>query len=230
MDRGLHSKKPSVMNRIGMVVGIILPIVISGFLGVAGTTFWYKDHPIIHTSVEYKVAKPPETADRIASIRALAKELEANGYNDIQIAAIAGNIYGESYGDSEALEAGKSTAMPDKDDMDAVRAWAHANNAGIGMLQWTADRMDSLLDYAKTDKAHRKWYDPALQTDYLLTELESDSYWTKYKDGFWNATSVTDATKAMEEGFVRPLDPQKSYKRRAKAALQVWSAMQLGEL
>lgn len=196
-------------------------------VGVVGASVWWYAHPRVETVT--KTIQPPVTADEVDGIRTLVSDLVADGgLNQMTIAAIAGNVYGESLGDTTVLEQNGSDTPDNLDDADAVREWAKQHNAGIGLLQWTGDRTESLLEYAA--QQGEPWYDAKVQSEYLLKELRTSSYWTTSSDGFWNPTGVREATTIMEEGFVRPADPEASIERRTEAALQVYSALQLGTI
>lgn len=217
-------------NALGRIVGIVAWVLgIAMMLGIgaaAASAYWFT-HPRVVTVT--KTLEAPLTADQIPGINRLMHDLQKQGLPEMTIAAIAGNVYGESAGETSILESKDTDSTPDMTDMDAVEQWAAENGTGVGMLQWTGDRTHTLMDYARGQG--KAWDDADLQTEYLLRELHDPAYWTSTDtEGFWHPTSVVEATRIMEEHFVRPADPEKSLKRRAQAALEVYGALQLENL
>lgn len=214
----------------GLIMAVVVSLAVGGATGALAAREHYHRNPYVVTRTIKVMATIPKTADEIDGIKSLVKDLKAQGMDQIRIAAIAGNVYGESDGDSNALEAAKNPGSLDINDLNAVKTWVKGNTAGVGLLQWTGDRADGLFAFVDNDGLHRQWNDASLQTDYLKLELNDYSLWTVDPDGFWTAPDVASATKALEEGFIRPSEPEKSLQRRTKAALQVYSALQLGTL
>lgn len=211
---------------VGIVAAFLGVMVVLGIGAGAASAYWFA-HPRVVTIKE--TLDPPLTADQVSGIKRLMNDLQKQGLPEMTIAAIAGNVYGESGGETSILESKNTDSTPDMSDMDAVEQWAAENGTVVGMLQWTGDRTHTLMDYAR--EQGKTWDDADLQTEYLLRELHDPSYWTSTDtDGFWHPTSVVEATRIMEEDFVRPAEPEKSLPRRTKAALEVYSALQMESL
>ena len=107
--------------------------------------------------------------------------LKAAGYSDIQTAAIIGNIYQESGLNPARVE---------------------SNGEGIGLVQWSFGRKQSLINYASSKGVD--WSDLETQLEFLVSELDSKQFYQPYKDTFMNPYSVSEATEAFCFGFERP--------------------------
>lgn len=107
--------------------------------------------------------------------------LKAAGYSDIQTAAIIGNIYQESGLNPARVE---------------------SNGEGIGLVQWSFGRKQSLINYASSKGVD--WSDLETQLEFLVDELDSKQFYQPYKDSFMNPYSVNEATEAFCFGFERP--------------------------
>ena len=107
--------------------------------------------------------------------------LKAAGYSDIQTAAIIGNIYQESGLNPARVE---------------------SNGEGIGLVQWSFGRKQSLINYASSKG--KDWSDLESQLEFLVSELDSKQFYQPYKDTFMNPYSVSEATEAFCFGFERP--------------------------
>ena len=107
--------------------------------------------------------------------------LKAAGYSDIQTAAIIGNIYQESGLNPARVE---------------------SNGEGIGLVQWSFGRKQSLINYASSKGVD--WSDLEIQLEFLVSELDSKQFYQPYKDTFMNPYSVSEATEAFCFGFERP--------------------------
>lgn len=121
--------------------------------------------------------------------------LIGQGYSEITVAGLMGNIHQESGGFSPAIvESGNS-------------------GEGIGLCQWSYSRRDKLEAYASA--MGKDWSDVDLQLQYLLMELQGGSEYAE--DGFngdnihrnqWeNATTPEEAAIAFQYGFERATTP-----------------------
>ena len=110
----------------------------------------------------------------------ICKYLRGKGVPDMTIAAICGNIFGESGYLPEAVE---------------------GNGEGHGICQWSFGRKLALYAYAKEkDKA---WTDINLQLDFLWNEIESD--YAATFEATKAQTSVREATIMWHDGFEKSL-------------------------
>lgn len=107
--------------------------------------------------------------------------LKAAGYSDIQVAGIIGNLYQESGLNPARVE---------------------SNGEGIGLVQWSFGRKQSLINYASSKG--KDWTDLESQLEFLVSELDSKQFYQPYKDTFMNPYSVNEATEAFCFGFERP--------------------------
>ena len=107
--------------------------------------------------------------------------LKAAGYSDIQVAGIIGNLYQESGLNPARVE---------------------SNGEGIGLVQWSFGRKQSLINYASSKGVD--WSDLEIQLEFLVSELDSKQFYQPYKDTFMNPYSVSEATEAFCFGFERP--------------------------
>lgn len=107
--------------------------------------------------------------------------LKDAGYTDIQVAGIIGNLYQESGLNPARVE---------------------SNGEGIGLVQWSFGRKQSLINYASSKGVD--WSDLETQLEFLVDELDSKQFYQPYKDSFMNPYSVNEATEAFCFGFERP--------------------------
>lgn len=107
--------------------------------------------------------------------------LKAAGYSDIQVAGIIGNLYQESGLNPARVE---------------------SNGEGIGLVQWSFGRKQSLINYASSKG--KDWSDLESQLEFLVSELDSKQFYQPYKDTFEKPYSVDEATEAFCFGFERP--------------------------
>lgn len=107
--------------------------------------------------------------------------LKAAGYSDIQVAGIIGNLYQESGLNPARVE---------------------SNGEGIGLVQWSFGRKQSLINYASSKG--KDWSDLESQLEFLVSELDSKQFYQPYKDTFMNPYSVNEATETFCFGFERP--------------------------
>lgn len=107
--------------------------------------------------------------------------LKAAGYSDIQVAGIIGNLYQESGLNPARVE---------------------SNGEGIGLVQWSFGRKQSLINYASSKG--KDWTDLESQLEFLVSELDSKQFYQPYKDTFMNPYSVNEATETFCFGFERP--------------------------
>lgn len=107
--------------------------------------------------------------------------LKSAGYSDIQVAGIIGNLYQESGLNPARIE---------------------SNGEGIGLVQWSFGRKQSLINYASSKG--KDWSDLESQLEFLVSELDSKQFYQPYKDTFMNPYSVNEATEAFCFGFERP--------------------------
>ncbi len=107
--------------------------------------------------------------------------LKDAGYTDIQVAGIIGNLYQESGLNPARVE---------------------SNGEGIGLVQWSFGRKQSLINYASSKGVD--WSDLETQLEFLVDELDSKQFYQPYKDSFMNPYSVSEATEAFCFGFERP--------------------------
>ena len=115
--------------------------------------------------------------------------LVEQGYSEISVAGIMGNIDGESGFRPGAIE---------------------GNGEGYGLCQWSFGRKTKLINYAKSKG--KEWKDEDIQIEFLMKEIKKGSSYfqmsgTHYGytyDSWRNAKSVEEATKAFMAVFERP--------------------------
>lgn len=121
--------------------------------------------------------------------------LIGQGYSEVAVAGLMGNIHQESGGFNAAIvENGGS-------------------GEGIGLCQWSYGRRDKLEAYAQA--MGKDWTDVDLQLDYLLMELQGGSDYAEdgfngsstYRNQWENAATPEDAAIAFEYGFERASTP-----------------------
>lgn len=134
---------------------------------------------------------------------AVALFLKEKGLDNVQIAAIMGNISAESGFDTGSLEKGT----------------ANSEDGGHGLLQWTGGRWTSLKNLAA--EMGRDWSDIEVQLELLWREIEGSwsgnyvvnvgstdpPYPTRVsgtKAGFFGTDDVATATSELCYGFIRP--------------------------
>lgn len=231
---GRHVRKEEglrgVIYRCSDSIIIVLMIIFMMIITVVGMKTWYAMHPVVKTVTVTVKAEPAPRADENKTIRELVRYLKRDrpDLDDVHVASIAGNVWGESNGGWNSIESGRSNTTPDLNDNSSVRKWAESNGTGIGVLQWTDSRMKELIDMA--DSSHEKWSDPDVQTRFLVSELDDKSKWTGSNDEWKKAGDVKTATNAMLDDFVRPADPDQSRSKRMNGALDVYKALQNGTI
>lgn len=120
--------------------------------------------------------------------------LKANGLSDIAVAAVMGNIYGESAFNPLAVE---------------------SNGEGIGLCQWSFGRKEQLIKYAESKGT--TWQDVNTQIEFLLGEINKNggangyakfqmgvTYYGYNYESWCNGTDLDTATKAFMAVFERP--------------------------
>lgn len=121
--------------------------------------------------------------------------LISNGYSEIAVAGVMGNIHQESGGfNPDIVENGGS-------------------GEGIGLIQWSFGRRDKLEAYAQA--MGKPWSDVDLQLDYLLMELQGGSEYAEdgwngsrqHQQNWENAETVEEAAIIFEDGFERAGTP-----------------------
>lgn len=234
MHMGRHARKEKGLRGAVYMhsdsIIVVLMVLIMMIVTVIGMKAWYTMHPVVKTVTVTVKAKPTPRADEDKTIRELVRSLKKDrpDLDDVHVASIAGNVWGESNGDWNSIELGRSNTTPDLNDNSSVRKWAESNGTGIGVLQWTDSRMKELVDMA--DSSHEKWSDPDVQTRFLIHELDDQSKWTGGNDGWVKANDVKTATNTMLDDFVRPSDPDQSRIKRINGALDVYKALQNGTI
>ena len=128
--------------------------------------------------------------------------LIGQGYSEISVAGLMGNIHQESGGFNPAIvENGGS-------------------GEGIGLIQWSYGRRKKLENYAAAMGNH--WTDVNIQLDYLLMELRGGS---EYAEDGWNgasdarqqwenATNIEEATRIFSKEFERPNEKYENIENR----------------
>lgn len=251
--------KNQVKHKAGRVILIIMLIVF--IIGCMFTSFkiggftrdkYYHDNPVIQKVTDTIINPTPMDRETMKSLVKTLQALDGSKTDNVHIAAIAGVIYGESKGDSTALErtdgskpdnceVNDSTGSSKNCSNDAIMKWVQSGAHGIGILQWTGDRAVKYLNYA--DNNGSKWDDLNTQVSYLLIELDDVNQWREPLDDngnvgingqagldrFNNATDVSTASKSLLLGFVRPAKPNDSYWMRLRAALDAYSWIQINE-
>lgn len=121
--------------------------------------------------------------------------LVGQGYDEIAVAGLMGNIHQESGGFNPAIvENGGS-------------------GEGIGLIQWSFGRRKQLENYAASQGKH--WSDVDLQLDFLLMELTpGGSRYANFQfipssayEQWKNASSPEEAARIFSEAFERPGTP-----------------------
>lgn len=124
--------------------------------------------------------------------------LRNEGFSEIAVAGVMGNIYGESGFNPEAIE---------------------STGEGYGLCQWSYDRKKQLIEYANSKGV--EWTDVDIQIDFLITEIKGTGPATGYasaqmnysnegytKSNWENATTVKESTIAFCYVFERPGNPR----------------------
>ena len=223
--------KPSWRRRSEAMLPVLLATCLA--LGPAamvgyGSTLWWKNHPVTVKKTETVIREvAPKTAADDENIMAVARTLTTAGYTDLQASAVCGSLWAESHGQVDALEKGVSDGAPADRTNSAVREWAKTHAGGVGLMQWTGDRAAALLDWM--DSNGKDWRSVDAQAEFLLVELKDPAQWTVDRNEWLQAADVESAASAIEDGFVRPADPDSSRVERSKAALAVYSSLQTGK-
>lgn len=246
-------------HKAGRAILIIMLIVF--IIGCMFTSFkiggftrdkYYHDNPIIQKVTNTIINPTPMDRETMQSLVKTLQSLDGSKTDNVHIAAIAGVIYGESKGDSTALERtdGSKPENCEVDDTtgssrncgnDVIMKWVQSGTHGIGILQWTGDRAVKYLNYANSNGS--KWDDLNTQVNYLLIELNDVNQWREPLDDngnvgingqagldrFNNANDVSTASKSLLLGFVRPAKPNDSYWMRLRAALDAYNWIQINE-
>lgn len=108
------------------------------------------------------------------------------GYSEVAVAGLMGNIHQESGGFNPAAVQNASSG------------------AGIGLCQWSGDRRTKLENYAK--KLGKDWSDVDVQLSFLVKEIEGGGF-IGHKNEWKNAETPQDAAIAFEKGFERAGKP-----------------------
>lgn len=146
-----------------------------------------------------QVAEEPKVDNRTTEQK-IWDFLKANGYTDIQTAAIIGNLYQESGLNPSRVEYG--------------------TGEGIGLVQWSFGRKQQLKDYCSAKGVD--WKDLNSQLEFLVKELNSSQFHKKHKTTFNNPYSVDQATEAFCWGFERPNAKKANMAYRQKMAWQAY--------
>lgn len=130
--------------------------------------------------------------DAAANAKQIFDFLKSKGLNDIQAAAICGNIEAESeYNPSAKNEIG-----------------------AIGICQWLNDRATKLQSLASSKG--KNWNDLSIQLEYLWSEIGPGGYYNQFVQAMANQ-SIEDAVVTWEKGFEVSGDTA-SYPRRIASA------------
>ena len=130
--------------------------------------------------------------DAAANAKQIFDFLKSKGLNDIQAAAICGNIEAESeYNPSAKNEIG-----------------------AIGICQWLNDRATKLQELASSKG--KNWNDLSVQLEYLWSEIGPGGYYNQFVQAMANQ-SIEDAVVTWEKGFEVSGDTA-SYPRRIASA------------
>lgn len=130
--------------------------------------------------------------DAAANAKQIFDFLKSKGLNDIQAAAICGNIEAESeYNPSAKNEIG-----------------------AIGICQWLNDRATKLQSLASSKG--KNWNDLSIQLEYLWSEIGPGGYYNQFVQAMTNQ-SIEDAVVTWEKGFEVSGDTA-SYPRRIASA------------
>lgn len=130
--------------------------------------------------------------DAAANAKQIFDFLKSKGLNDIQAAAICGNIEAESeYNPSAKNEIG-----------------------AIGICQWLNDRAAKLQSLASSKG--KNWDDLSVQLEYLWSEIGPGGYYNQFVQAMANQ-SIEDAVVTWEKGFEVSGDTA-SYPRRIASA------------
>lgn len=140
--------------------------------------------------------------------------LREKGVNDVQIAAICGNIFGESGYNPESVEYDENGNEKE----------------GHGLCQWSYDRKNQLYKYAASKE--KDWKDINVQLDFLWAELKREGDATSYTNRqlnwsqFEDVSDVEEATKFFEKQFERSLNG--CGQNRIDEAKRVYEQLQSG--
>lgn len=135
--------------------------------------------------------------------------LDTCGYDQVHVAAIMGNMYGESGYSSTVTQGGESPeACLDPDN----------GSVGFGLCGWTAVGHKRAL-YKLAEERGGSVLDMDIQLEHLKNYLSTGF------DAFFAASTVEDATYRFLMDFENPLDPMDSLKKRTDEAQRVYEAL-----
>lgn len=124
-------------------------------------------------------------------------DLKGMRLNRKLIAALLGNIYGESGARWDSCEGfGANSSMGNAE----IRKYITNRGPGLGVVQWTGSRAFALLDLANS--MNKKWSDPAVQVQMMIDEL-SGGYSATFKKADAQK-DVAGATWVLEDEYERP--------------------------
>lgn len=147
------------------------------------------------------------------------------GVSGKMVAGILGNFMHESHLNPKSVEG--ITGEPSEKEMKAHEKRHEDYHTGLGLGQWSYERNDMLVDFAKKKK--KDWWDIGVQLDFMVTEdSASDKFKELAKDASEdideNVDSFHDTWEAGgNEAYTNGKDP--SIKDRKKYAKQIWKYM-----
>ena len=133
------------------------------------------------------------SGDAAANAKQIFDFLKSKGLNDIQAAAICGNIEAESGYNPSSVNSGSGAK---------------------GLCQWYQDRATKLDQLAQSKG--KKWDDLSVQLEYLWSEIGPGGYYNQFVQAMANQ-SIEDAVVTWEKGFEVSGDTA-SYPRRIASA------------
>ena len=139
--------------------------------------------------------------NRLGDIKTVYTTLKnKTGLDDNSIYGILGNIYVES-GFNPTIEGDLNTA-----------------HHSIGLIQWRADRRDSLVDFA--ERNGKQLDNVQTQAEFLAEELKNKNVWTRGYD--LSALKVAEnPTLYFGRAFVRPNEKYADWNKRTSAATYI---------
>lgn len=124
---------------------------------------------------------------------------DGNNISDLHLSAIMGNIYVETAGSFDPMNAQDGCGWSGSHNPEYIDVYDAYDSVGWGLVQWTFyTRKENLLNYAGSAT---KVGDMDIQLEYLVYELTQDSYYSLQYQEFLNQTDLSYATQFFCENI-----------------------------